>query len=340
MSSGLQSKWESDRKTAIIQRLYERFIPAIYGGIIGDALGVPHEFRERVSFPRVSGMEGHGTHNQEPGTWSDDTSMTLCLIENIIENGNQDTLMRKFVDYYKSGYWTPFGKMFDIGYATRRALETYIQGTSAEECGQVGEHDNGNGALMRIAPVAFTMGNNFDFPSLARNVEQYATITHAHPRSTLGCIIYSGLLFRLFYNDDFSRALDVVTELCEKHLINTKYEKEFVSYEHLFNKSVKNLTMAEIVSDGYVVHSLEAALWCCFQTGNFRDAVLAAVNLGGDTDTIGAIAGTLAGTFHKIDGIPGEWLGIIKRKDDIDNLLNRFCTNYPDFCNIDIRKEF
>ena len=331
----LRSKWEADKKIAHIQRLYNRFIPAIYGGITGDALGVPHEFKERGSFPRVTGMEGHGTHDQEPGTWSDDTSMTLCLIENIIENGDQDSLMKKLVKCYESGYWTPFGKMFDIGNTTRRALDMYIHGTPVEKCGQAGEYDNGNGALMRIAPVAFMMGDNFDFSALARAVTQYAEITHAHPRSTLGCIIYAVFLFRLLYNDDFSRALDVTIELCEKYLVNTKYEKEFTNYQRLFNKSIKNLAVSEIASDGYVVHSLEAALWWCFQTANFRDAVLAAVNLGGDTDTIGAIAGTMAGIFYKIDGIPNEWLSIIKRKDDIDNLLDKFCTQCPDFCIID-----
>ena len=334
----LKSKWEIDGQIAGIQRLYNRFIPAVYGGIVGDALGVPHEFKARGSFPRVTGMDGYGAYNQEPGTWSDDTSMTLCLIENIIENGDQDSLMRKFVNYYKSGYWTPFGKMFDIGIAAQRALDMYIKGTPAEKCGQAGEYDNGNGALMRIAPAAFIIGDNFDFAALVRTVTRYAEITHAHPRSTLGCIIYTVILFRLLYNDDFTRALDAAAELCEKHLAKTKYEKEFISYKRLFDKSVKKLAVSEIASDGYVVHSLEAALWCCFQTDNFRNAVLAAVNLGGDTDTIGAIAGTMAGTFYKIEGIPDEWLKTIKRKDDIDNLLEKFCTRYPDFCIVDKQK--
>jgi len=326
MPDSLQSRWEADRKMVMTQRLYNCFLPAIYGGVIGDALGVPHEFKTRNNFPRVNGMEGHGAHNQEPGTWSDDTSMTLCLIETLIENGDQDSLMRKFVKYYKEAYWTPFGKMFDIGITTARAIENYISGTPADKCGQTGERDNGNGALMRIAPLAFVMGDCFDFPKLVRLVEKYAVITHAHPRSTLGCIIYTGILFRLFHYDEFNRAFDIVIELCRQHLSTTKYEAEFSGYERIFRKNIKNLEKREIVSDGYVVHSLEAALWCCLRTNSFQEAVLEAVNLGGDTDTIGAITGTMAGAFYKIDGIPKNWLDAVIRKDDIADLLNRFCS--------------
>jgi ADP-ribosylglycohydrolase len=326
MIDDLLSKNKSEKNRANIQRLYDRFLPAMYGGIIGDALGFPYEFKERGSFPKVSGMEG-----QKPGTWTDDTSLTLCLIENIIENGDQDSLMEKFINYYKSGYWTPFGKMFAIGAATERSINMYIHGKPAKKCGQAGEFDNGNGAIMRIAPVAFVMGDCFDFRKLVRNVEKYAVITHAHPRSTLGCIIYSGILFRLSHNDDLPKALDMAAELCRMHLVKTKYEKELPAYERIFNNSIKDLAMPQIISDGYAVHSLEAALWCCFQTNNFRDAVLAAVNLGGDTDTIAAIAGTIAGTFYKMDGIPEEWLNAIMRKKEIDSLLDRFCSHSPHF---------
>jgi hypothetical protein len=131
----------------------DKIVSTIIGGAIGDALGVPYEFKDRDTF-KATDMIGGGTHNQPAGTWSDDTSLTLCLMENIVEGGDCDALMRKFSDWHKNGYMTPHGKCFDDGHTTYAAIKTFRKGTPASQCGQTKESDCGNGSLMRIAPVA------------------------------------------------------------------------------------------------------------------------------------------------------------------------------------------
>ena len=131
---GLEHKWELDSKMALELDIKDRLMPTIYGGVIGDMLGVPVEFRKRGSY-KVEGVTGYGTYNQKPGTWSDDTSMTFCLIQNIIEKGTTEDLMQKFVDYAEKGYMTPYGKMFDIGRTTVESIRRFKKGIPAEECG-------------------------------------------------------------------------------------------------------------------------------------------------------------------------------------------------------------
>jgi ADP-ribosylglycohydrolase len=300
----------------------EQVFGALYGGIVGDALGVPFEYKKRDSFA-ASSMEGFGTYNQEPGTWSDDSSLTLCLVENFVEAGDPTTLMEKFVRFADRGYWTPRGEVFDIGKTTRTAINRYLAGFPASECGPDAETDNGNGALMRIAPVALSfMGRqDFSFAELAKAVADYAKVTHAHPRSTLGCIIYVFLLCRLSCYDSFEEALEGTIKACQSNLKDTAYYGEMDAYRRIFDRKIPSLRREDLYSDGYVAHTLEAALWCMARHGNYKDTVLAAVNLGDDTDTTAAVAGTMAGLRHGYSGIPPQWVEMLARKEDIDRLL-------------------
>jgi ADP-ribosylglycohydrolase len=300
----------------------EQVFGALYGGIVGDALGVPFEYKKRGSFA-ASSMEGFGTYNQEPGTWSDDSSLTLCLVENFVEAGDPAALMEKFLRFADRGYWTPRGEVFDIGNTTRTAINRYMAGFPPAECGPEAETDNGNGALMRIAPVVLSfMGSpDFSFDALAKTVADYARVTHAHPRSTLGCIIYVFLLYRLSCYDTFEEALEETIKTCQSNLKNTAYYEEMDAYSRIFNRKIPSLRREDVYSGGYVVHTLEAALWCMARHGNYRDTVLAAVNLGDDTDTTAAVAGTMAGLRYSYSGIPPGWVSMLARKEDIDRLL-------------------
>jgi ADP-ribosylglycohydrolase len=300
---------------------------ALYGGILGDALGVPFEFKERGSFS-ASAMEGFGTYMQKPGTWSDDSALTLCLVENFVEGGDEAGLMEKIARFAEDGYWTPRGKVFDIGTTTRNAVSRYRAGVPAVLCGQREETDNGNGALMRIAPAVlpFMFVKGFSFAALAESVVRYAGVTHAHPRSTLGCIIYVFLLYRLSCYDPFEKALEKTIEECQKNLKDTVYYAEMKHYDRIFNREIPRLPPEEVYSDGYVVHTLEAALWCMAKNGNYKDTVLAAVNLGSDADTTAAVAGTMAGLRYKYQSIPVNWTAMLARKADIDALLQRAVT--------------
>ncbi|KZZ84991.1 ADP-ribosylglycohydrolase family protein [Bacillus sp. SJS] len=309
-------------------------MPALYGGIVGDLLGVPAEFKGRGSF-KIEDVTGYGTYNQPPGTWSDDTSLTLCLIENLIEEKPVEDLMRKFVLYKNKGYWTPFNEMFDIGRTTIEAIHRFENGVPPEKCGGSDPYDNGNGALMRIGPVAFIIYRSFDFREKVQTIKKYTELTHSHPRAIVGSIIYIEFLLRILYNNSPKTALEQIAKLFrENYDREHPYIKEFKHYSRLFKPDFFSLPEKEIRSDGYVVHTLEAAIWCLGSTSTLKDAVLKAVNLGDDTDTVASITYTMAGIWHKVkpnehlskhmDASPADWRDAIARKEDVDELLNRF----------------
>ncbi|WP_225985160.1 ADP-ribosylglycohydrolase family protein [Priestia endophytica] len=303
----------------------KRILPTLYGGIIGDMLGVPVEFKKRGTF-HINDVTGYGTYNQPPGTWSDDTSMTLCLVETLTENGSPLDLMKKFVQYEENGYLTPHGKMFDIGIATVKAIRRFKEGTPLAQCGGTSEYDNGNGAIMRISPLALILNNNFDFDKHIKIIKEYTEITHAHPRAIVGSFIYVELLVRMSLNDSLEKAIQNIQVLFN-HIFNEDhpYQKEFRHYKRIFKDNFFNTPEEEILSGGYVVHTLEAAIWCLGTTSSFKEAVLKAVNLGDDTDTVGAITGALAGMHYKMEGIPKDWLERRVRKDKVDELIKDFC---------------
>ncbi|NPC93891.1 ADP-ribosylglycohydrolase family protein [Bacillus sp. WMMC1349] len=326
----LIDRWEDDNKMFLCESIKDRLFPTLYGGIIGDLMGVPVEFKKRGTF-KVQDVMGYGTYNQPPGTWSDDTSLTLCMVENMIEEGNTEHLMRKFLKYEEEGYWTPFGEMFDIGRTTDEANTRFKNGIQAEKCGGQSEYDNGNGAIMRISPLIFRLYNEFDFMKKTEIIKQYTEITHAHARAVVGSIIYIELLLRLYHNNSLEESLQSVYNLFVKTFEDDHiFIKELKHYERIFDYDFLRTPQEDIQSGGYVVDTLEAAIWCLGNTSSFRDAVLKAVNLGEDTDTVASITGTLAGMYYKMDGIPEEWLEKIVRKQDIDQLIKRFyefCAN-------------
>jgi len=298
----------------------ERIYSTIIGGAIGDALGVPVEFEPRDTF-EVYDMIGHGTYNQPKGTWSDDTSLTLCLMENLIEGGDDKALMEKFFEYLEHGYLTPHGKCFDIGGTTVRAINAFKKGV---KCGQSGENDNGNGSLMRIAPVVFLNIKDDNFDSRLNKVEHYSGITHAHPRSILGCFIYTEYLRQLYLEKEKFEALKIIIELCNKNLINTIYQIELSEYSRILSGEIGNCKRDAIRSGGYVVNTLEAALWCFLKNDNFSNTVLEAVNLGDDTDTTGIVAGSIAGMYYGLHEIPDDWINGLVRIDDIKEMCRKF----------------
>ncbi|MGZ0134698.1 ADP-ribosylglycohydrolase family protein [Priestia megaterium] len=307
--------------------LHKKVLSTILGGAVGDALGVPVEFKKRDTF-RITTMTGYGTYNQPKGTWSDDTSLTMCLIDNLIDKQDEYDLMQKFANYWSDGYWTPYGEMFDIGIATSEAIRRYKSGLPKEEWGGSAEYDNGNGALMRIAPLAFTLRDEPSFTKRKEEIERIAHVTHRHVRSTLGCIIYVELLIRLLDGNEPFEAYENAVNLCQKQLTGTEYEAEFSVYERVLNLSLPHAVRNEIGSTGYVVSSLEASLWSFLQSDDYEEAVLTAVNLGEDTDTIGFITGTLAGVYYQLDGIPKEWVCQLAKKEE----LEKACKKFADIC--------
>lgn len=265
---------------------------AIYGFAIGDALGVPYEFKKRGTF-ECNDMVGHGTHNQPAGTWSDDTSMVLATMKSLAnsEEIDLDDIMSEFVSWRVGGSYTPYGTCFDIGGTTASAIDKYVHGLVIEACGNTGEWSNGNGALMRMLPLAF-------MDLTAGQVDQIAELTHNTVRSNFFCEWY--------------------VKICSSIINNT-----FDPFDQYLGM-IRNLHISELDSSGYVVGTFISALWCFLNTDNYKDCVIQAVNLGDDTDTVAAIAGGLAGLYYGIDAIPSEWINRLANKELIDKIIAEF----------------
>ena len=268
---------------------------AILGLAIGDALGVPYEFKQRGSFT-CTDMVGHGTHDQPAGTWSDDTSMTLATLDSLKYNNGKvvtDDIRRNFNNWLRHGDYTADGEVFDAGITTCTALRN---GKPA-----VGEWDNGNGSLMRILPLAFVDCTDDE-------IRAVSAITHGHWISEEACVIYVHVAKRLLAGEDISSIIPTLN-----------YEKPF---DRL--KFINILDISQIKSSGYVVDTLEAALWAVSHEGDweksFRGDILAAVNLGKDTDTVGAVAGGLAGIIYGLDDV-SDWVDQLRNKEEIMDCL-------------------
>ncbi len=298
---------------------------ALLGLTVADALGVPVEFRSRAVLDAdpVTEMRGYGTYNQPPGTWSDDSTMTWCTVESLALRQTCDTedMAERFVRWMTSGYMTPHGELFDIGNATREALERYrTEAVWAKFAGLTREQSNGNGSLMRILPMAFyTRG--MEVGERDRLVAEVSSITHRHPRSILACRIYVEIALRLL--DGLSAADAYRAGIAA---IKERYagDEERSAFERVLNGRLADLRREEIHSSGYVVDTLEAALWCLLTTGSYREAALKAVNLGEDTDTTGAVVGGLAGILYGEAAIPAEWLSQIAKLDELRRLYAQF----------------
>lgn len=297
---------------------------ALFGFVVGDALGVPVEFEDRQKrvLDKVEGMRAYGTYGQPFGTWSDDTSLMLALIDAFLNGYSLSKLADNCVDFYRNAKFTPYNNVFDIGNTTINAIENIERGIPLNKCGGNTEYDNGNGSLMRILPLGLVW-KQYDVDERIKQIEEVSAITHAHSRSKFACIIYSSFINELMVSNDKEIALDktisFVNEMCEQ-----QYKDEFDVYNRILSKSLFQEDGASIKSSGYVVDSLEAAMWCFMKYDTFDDVVLAAVNLGGDTDTIAAIAGGMAGSFYGVESIPDRWIQILAQKEQLKMMFDAF----------------
>ena len=318
----------------------EKWMAAVLGLIIGDALGVPAEFKSRLELRNnpVTGMEGFGSHNQPAGTWSDDSSMVLATIEWFAEMvasaPDYKMLMEKFCKWFLYGDYTPHGVVFDCGISTSRAIMNYGNGTEPLQCGGCSEWENGNGSLMRILPAALWYSKELaEEENIAlESIFKLSSLTHGHMRSKIGCLLYSKMVADLLFNigNDKSTVINN-SVLSIKNCLESSYYNESLLelgyFNRLWDPDFKTLAEGEIRSSGYVVDTLEAAVWCFLTTETYKDCVLKAVNLGEDTDTVGAVAGGLAGAFYGMEEIPTEWISKLARLKWIEamvtNMVNR-----------------
>lgn len=286
----------------------DRSIGAFMGLAIGDALGAPIQFMRRDTYEHVFGYTAGGTYQLDPGYWTDDTSMALCLAETLIEKGRYDPIDfgDRLVRWVDEGYNSSLPKCFDIGQTTLRAIGAYRR-FGHEECGVTGEWAGGNGSIMRLAPVPIFYQED---DRLADEISvSQGILTHNHEVPNDGCRLLSAIILEGIRTGDKDAALRSVETL---HVAD--------KISHVRNRDYEKKVRDEIKSDGYVVSTLEAAMWSVWKTDNFRDALLLAVNLGDDADTVGAVAGQIAGAIYGVDETPKEWISDLAEGNRILNL--------------------
>jgi len=317
------SKQKNDKEMPDLKKNVVKSV--LYGVSVGDALGVPVEFNSRQSIMKnpVTDMIGYGTYNLPAGTWSDDSSLTFCLAEALTHGFDLNIIGHNFVKWIRENYWTPYGSVFDVGIATRQAIARLANGVKPELAGGVDETDNGNGSLMRILPLVFYL---LDKPITERYVitKKVSSLTHGHVRSVIACFYYLEFAKELLEGKDkFEIYRNLQSEITNHLTLLSIDPKEIGIFNRLLKSNIHELAENQIQSSGYVLHTLEASIWCLLTTENYKEAVLKAVNLGDDSDTTGAVTGGLAGLLYGFESIPSNWIEQIARKDDIDDLAER-----------------
>lgn len=324
--------------------MLQKIKDAFFGFAVGDALGVPVEFRSREDIARnpVKDMREFGTHHQPKGTWSDDSSMAFCLAESLatpIHSNKKaiydiNDIATNFVKWKYENFWTPHGRVFDIGIATTDAIKRLKKGINPLLAGGMDEYSNGNGSLMRILPLVFYKGYFFEENIKKRFelVSEVSSITHMHFRSVFSCFIYTEfakILIEQKTQDKFEayqKLQILITDFATEFDFN---KTELAFFDRILKNNITASEEETIKSSGYVLHTLEASFWCFLKYDSYAESVLKAVNLGEDTDTTGCVTGGIAGLFYGINtennpkGIPKEWVEAIVKKKEINDLCEK-----------------
>jgi len=290
----------------------DRFEGCLLGLACGDAVGATVEFMPRGRFEPVTGMTGGGKFRLNKGEWTDDTAMALCLGESLIECNGFDPLdqMQRYWRWANEGHNSCRSHAFGIGKTIAAALARF-QRTGEPYSGAIDSASSGNGSLMRLAPIPMYFARRpkdaIDFATLS------SSTTHASAECLACCRYFALVLLRALAGEQDKTSLfpdEVEFEMPD-------------STARVMDQRFKNLTADEIVGSGYVVESLEAALWCFWHTDSFEAAILAAANLGDDADTTAAICGQLAGAYYGSSEIPEDWTGSLYRQEDIRKIARQ-----------------
>lgn len=295
----------------------QRVKGCLLGLAVGDALGTTLEFTERGNQPIITDMVGGGPFELAPGQWTDDTSMALCIAESLLSNGGFDAkdVMDRFVRWRRHGENSVTGECFGIGITTQKALARYTD-THNPLSGPTEADTAGNGSLMRLAPIPIFYRSSTD---RAREFSRLQSLTtHGALEAIEACEFFSDLLLDAFGGNTKSQVL------------RRREWSGCESIRKIAARDWESKQCDEIVSSGYVVRSLEAVLWCVDRAGSFEDAVVLAVNLGDDADTVGAITGQLAGAILGIEAIPDRWLAQVAWREKIEHIAEELYMSQRD----------
>lgn len=328
----LQSNLSQKRTNTSSNLDIARISGAIFGIAVGDALGVPFEFKSREEMKNypATDMIGYGSHNQPIGTWSDDTSLSLCLADSLSNGYSLEDVSRKFIEWKENSLWTADGKVFDIGITTAKSineLKRMIESGEAENLKslkyQEKEQDNGNGSLMRILPLLFEIKGFSPFIQFEK-IREISALTHRHIRAAMACFIYLKLAEMIWIGLDKEQAYTEMRIQVIKFWKEISFpQMERIHFHSTILYDIRSKKQDELKSTGYVIDSLESSLWFFLEKENYKDTVLGIINLGEDTDTGAAISGGLAGLYYGKEGIYKDWLFKLKRYNDIDILVRK-----------------
>jgi ADP-ribosyl-[dinitrogen reductase] hydrolase len=285
----------------------DRCLGSWLGLAIGDALGSPIQFQNRDTYEPIIGYRSGGVYQTPAGHWTDDTSMALCLAETLIEHQQYDPtdFGNRLVRWVEDGYNSSMPKCFDIGKTTLTAIGNFRR-SGPDDCGETGEYSKGNGSIMRLAPVPiFHRGN----PERAETASVWqGSFTHNNTVTANACYLLCHLLLEGYSSGSKDNVFDTLAELTFH-----------ADLEEITQQTYRTKLREDVLSDGYVVSTLEAALWAVWNTGTFEEAILLAVNLGHDADTVGAVTGQIAGAIYGYASIPAH---LITGLYDAERLLD------------------
>jgi ADP-ribosylglycohydrolase len=293
-----------------------RFRGCLLGLAMGDALGTTLEFKAPGTFNPISDIVGGGPFQLRPGYWTDDTSMALCLAESLLRKRDMDLQdqMNRYLNWYRYGYMSSTDTCFDIGNTVARALVRYEQ-TGNPEAGPTAPNTAGNGSVMRLAPVPMAF---FSSANTCLEMCAWSSVsTHGARAAVDACRYYGGLIFGALNGLDKEELLSEAFHPSKGKWAQGELDEDILM---VAKGSFKDKFPPEIVGSGYVVKSIEAALWAFYNSDNFREGCLLAANLGNDADTTAAIYGQLAGAYYGLEGLPQDWLIKLHWRKEIDQM--------------------
>lgn len=308
-----------------MSRHHNQYLAAIIGHAVGDAMGFPTEFSKREELLKnpVLEMIDSPDLGLPAGSWSDDTAMEIATIDSLIHKKCFDykDIMDRWVKWISESEYTPTGVTFDIGRTCLKAIKRYCNGTAPLRCGSTSTNENGNGSLMRILPVAlYAYTRNLDDIFIQRLTDEMSSLTHAHEVSRLGCYIYVRFIICLLKG--------YTKEEVYKYIQSLDYSSYSLNsinlYTRILNATIKDQAIDSIKSTGYIVDTLECALWIFMNAMDYKESIIASTNIGGDTDTIGAIVGSMSGIYYGFESIPSKWLDKLQRKEYLVELTSKF----------------